>query len=88
LNINRDNLNVGWLLSYPTNVLSPYIDFNLHKEKDESIDYVFPLFIEYVTLGPKHPEPETNIIQYEHLIEKVFILLPPNFKQSKITSYR
>lgn len=55
LYVNRDNLSVGWLLSYPSNVLLPYIDFHLqHKSKDLD-ENGFPLLIDYITLGPKHP---------------------------------
>uniref|UniRef100_UPI00404A69CC DUF2971 domain-containing protein n=1 Tax=Flavobacterium sp. TaxID=239 RepID=UPI00404A69CC len=52
-----------WLLTHSHKILNPVIDFKLNHPD-------FPIILEEIILGPKCPEAETNMVQFQELIRR------------------
>lgn len=69
-----------WILAKGTNIMNPYIEFELTKE--------FPLQLKDIKLGPKCPEKETNQFQLEALMKNKEKFRGITVQQSTIKHYR
>ena len=71
----------GWVLSNGTNIVNPYMDFDLD---------AFPLKLKKIILGPKCPESDMNLFQLKALIENHpnSSLKDIEISKSKIENYR
>ena len=68
-----------WLIANGTNIVNPYMNFNIDK---------FPLKLIDIKLGPKCPEPKMNEFQLKAFMENKAELKDIEVSKSKIENYR
>lgn len=58
-----DKIKTDWVMTYTHSIINPIIDFSLNSTS-------FPIQLRKIILGPKCPEPETNLVQFQEMIRR------------------
>ena len=70
----------GFYITNDSSIINPYITFDMSSDN-------FPLELKEITLGPKYPELQVNVVQLIHLL-KISGLLGIKVSESSVKTYR
>lgn len=86
-----DSIALHWVKTYSHSIINPCIDFRLNSPE-------FPVHLSQIILGPKLPEQESNLVQFQEMVRRKKREIAENkistkldrlkITQSKIKSYR